>query len=515
MPIYLIGAVLLGGSLYVHVLTGNAGDKNWMLLATRMWLEGKKLYIDIFDVNPPLIFWIYALPVYVSMHIPAVSDGNALAIFGLGIVALVIRISCRLIARHPEFANNATRRRQFAALLLFLFIFYTSNNFFFDREHIFLLLIFPYMLRFMPELARMRFSLPVRAAIGLLAAIGFCLKPYTLIVFAAVQLSYMGRERKPDILYSVENAIIYVCGIAYLLCIGIFTPDYITVVIPMALATYSGYRSNELLYPIISLIIYGVTFVDFRPRYISPYRKDIYYLLGMAAAFLCYALANNGWGYTYYPLIIMGLLLTAWVLWHHVYLRRHNALAGLPVQSSEFGMRACTINLLCNFIYALVSLVSFFSVPSCATNVECKKYNVLMEEIKTRHIHSFGVMSYDFHKWAQIGRASGAQWDTRFRHLWMLNKFIVSPQEFTRKNAWILDYLDDAYTDDLNHRKPDALFVESDNQLKLPWLFAHSQGFKEAWSHYRYLHRLDICGVVAPGTIMMPDCMYDVYIRRP
>ena len=44
----------------------------------------------------------------------------------------------------------------------------------------------------------------------------------------------------------------------------------------------------------------------------SPVRRDLYYLLLLMPALLLYALANNGWGYTYCPLISIVLLFTGW-----------------------------------------------------------------------------------------------------------------------------------------------------------------------------------------------------------
>lgn len=35
--------LLLMLSAYVHFLSANAADKNWLLIAARMWLSGKKL----------------------------------------------------------------------------------------------------------------------------------------------------------------------------------------------------------------------------------------------------------------------------------------------------------------------------------------------------------------------------------------------------------------------------------------------------------------------------------------
>ena len=131
--------------VYVQCVSGNALDKNWLLVAAREWLGGKKLYTDIFEINPPLIVWLYALPVFISNHLPALSDYNALALLGIAVCVLVIHLCLRLIALHPAFAGNKRMRLAFGLLLTYVFVFFTAPMYFFDREDILLVLTFPYI----------------------------------------------------------------------------------------------------------------------------------------------------------------------------------------------------------------------------------------------------------------------------------------------------------------------------------------------------------------------------------
>ena len=109
---------LLLVSAYVHVVCGNATDKNWLLVGTRMMLEGKKLYVDIIEVNPPLILWLYSMPVWLSMHLP-LPDFEILALFGFALAGAVVFACHKLIVMHPAFAGNARWQRAFALLLRF------------------------------------------------------------------------------------------------------------------------------------------------------------------------------------------------------------------------------------------------------------------------------------------------------------------------------------------------------------------------------------------------------------
>ena len=37
-------------------------DVAWLLYVARRWLAGRELYIDVVEINPPLIVWISAIP---------------------------------------------------------------------------------------------------------------------------------------------------------------------------------------------------------------------------------------------------------------------------------------------------------------------------------------------------------------------------------------------------------------------------------------------------------------------
>ena len=114
-------------------------------------------------------------------------------------------------------------------------------------------------------------------------------------------LTICTKQRSLAILWSIENLIIYVLGITYLALIYFCTPGYLDTVLPMAMATYSAYsrKTTGIFCLIIFAVMMGMTFADFRTRYASPLRAEVYYFLGICFAYFAYALANNGWAYTY------------------------------------------------------------------------------------------------------------------------------------------------------------------------------------------------------------------------
>src|SRR5262249_54775154 len=79
---------LLGLSAWLHMVLGSAGDKSWLLMVARMMLEGKRLYVDVVEVNPPLILWLYAIPAWLALHLPSWRDFEFLTLIGFFVAVL-------------------------------------------------------------------------------------------------------------------------------------------------------------------------------------------------------------------------------------------------------------------------------------------------------------------------------------------------------------------------------------------------------------------------------------------
>jgi hypothetical protein len=504
-------------SAYTLLAADGVGDKAWLLLAARKWLAGNRLYVDIFEINPPLILYIYGASVRISSHMPWLGDYRFLTLLGLACAMLSAWLGAVLMRLHPAFAGSRRKRAGFALLLALVFIAPSGPPVFFDREHIFLILTFPYLLRFMPSLARANVGNGLAMLIGVMAGVGFCIKPHCLIVFIAVQLICMLRTRKAYILFSLENGMIYAVACLYLWSVFRYTPEYIHTVLPMAMQTYlaAGMQINGLFFVAIMLTILGIAFADFRWRATSPYRSDLWYLLAIYPAFLVYAFANNGWGYTYNPAISFCLVLTGWVRMEYLWLKRDADARGLPARSFLFGARACMLGLFAMIGCSVVGGVVTVST-SCKEHLACSRWG---REIiaSLGDARSFGAITNDFDIWTHLSDATGARWDTRFNHLWMLPKFLVSGPDFTRQHRWVPEYVAAAFAQDLDGRKPEVVFVDNSdvfNQTSIyvdiiAYLNAYPK-FPEAWAHYHHVQSIRSCSHPEKA-----HCSFEVYRRNP
>lgn len=506
--IFLVTAalLLLLAVLYVDFVAGNiSSEKEILLHNTTALLSGKRLYVDIFTVNPPMIYYLYALPVYISLHVVMLQDFEWLVLLGFIVVAAIIRLALSLIRFHPEFAHQKRKRWEFGLLLVSVFITFPHSMYFLDREHLFFLLTFPYVLRFMPSLGNAPIPQRLRIIIGLIAGIGLCIKPQCLILFVAIQALVFLRTRSLAILAATENKIIYAILALYVISIWLLTPEYITTVMPMALATYSA--SNRwfmgALYFASILLSFGMTFADFRWRESSPYRKDILYFLAILLAFLAYVCAGNGWGYIWNLVALAGLITTGFVLWEHQYFKQEYARKGLPVKSATFGIRACIMVFAYNAMFIPINMIPTFNTCS-HTPYDCENLKRFTDDIESfnggEKMASFGSVSTDFGVWSYLARVTGTPWQTRFNHLWMLPKFFTSDDAFAAKNKWILDYVGHAYAEDLKNNKPGLVFVDDKDVFYtakkyvdiVAFLGSRSPDFAKEWSHYRYAGKTEL-----------------------
>lgn len=501
--IYTAALLLLAVMVWVQFSTAYVGDKAWLLFATHEILGGKKLYVDIFEVNPPLIYWIFSVPVYLSIHFPFLQDYHYLALMAFVAITTVTALSLWLVKYNPQFASDRKRKAEFCLLLATVFISLCNPDYFFDRENIFLILVFPYLLRWMPSVSDQKIPKSLSIAIGIAGSIGFCIKPHCIAVFICVQLVYFIRKRSTAILFSIENIIICSLAILYLFSILIFTPEYIHTVIPMALVAYDVVNHNEgvVVYFILATMYFCITFVDFRLRYTSPYRKDIFYLVSMLSGFMIYAQLNNGWGYTWHPIISLIFIITGFVWWEYLYLKQEQIKQGLPYKQFLFGARACLINFfIAAFTIMLMLYLAF--IEGCGEYMQCPAGKTFVEDIRTLNggvlPKAFGALSIDCDVWVNLSKDTKSAWVTRFNHIWMLPKFFIAGTEFVQKNHWVLDYVDEAYADDLNSNKPELVFIDDNDSffsvhkyVDLEEFMLGLPKFRKAWQHYGYVGKID------------------------
>ncbi len=109
---------------------------------------------------------------------------------------------------------------------------------------------------------------------------------------------------------------------------------------------------------------------------------------------------------------------------------------------------------------------------------------------------------------------------------------MIGGPQFVASYRWIVDYVSNAYAEDLEKYKPDIVFVDISDGIfdypypvDIPGLLESSPQFGHAWSEYRRVDTIDVCGSPAkkPDPHQQPkdaasrqihiDCRFDIYAR--
>lgn len=221
-------------------------DVAWLLDAGSRWFQGQRLYVDILEPNPPLIFYDMAVLTAGTWSKPAFLAGVCVAIY----------ISCLWCER---------RWIAFAALSI------PALLPFGQRDHLALITVLPYLVARQPTWR-----------MGAWMFAGAALKPHLLLI---PLLAALWRRQ-------VDTAVLSLLALVgvYAAFIATVHPAYLVEMVPLARETYSGVIGEAGYFYEIALIL--VVLVTNRRLPIAG---------GILGALLSYALQGKFWYYQLVP----------------------------------------------------------------------------------------------------------------------------------------------------------------------------------------------------------------------
>ncbi len=197
------------------------------------WVAGERLYRDLIDVNPPLIFILTAIPAAIARWSP-LDGAQAMILCALALCLLSWRLATALRQGREEGAVEAAVTDALLPLVLLLAAYDVGQ-----REHLMTLFAIPYAL-----LAARRaegVGTPPRLALvtTVAAALGFALKPHFLAVPLLVEAAVLIRRGPP----ALRDPLPWIMGgiwLAYLATLPALFPDYLDFVVPLVIGFYLG-----------------------------------------------------------------------------------------------------------------------------------------------------------------------------------------------------------------------------------------------------------------------------------
>jgi hypothetical protein len=210
-------------------------DAAALLHYAQRWLAGERLYVDLIDINPPLVFMLDLVPAAIARLTP-VPAPSALMLCMLAWIVFGFVLCWRLLRVAPG-TVSAIHRYLFPPLFLFLMIVYPGSEFA-QREHLMIVSTLPYLLLAQARMEGRETLRSLVLATALFAAVGFALKPHflmiPLLVEALVALSVGRRAALRDPVPWTLAAVL----LAYGAFVVLVTPQYLTLVVPLAMDSY-------------------------------------------------------------------------------------------------------------------------------------------------------------------------------------------------------------------------------------------------------------------------------------
>lgn len=286
-----------------------------ILAISDRWLGGERMYVDMIDVNPPLIFMLNLIPAAVS-RLLSMQDTQALVLCVLALAIWSVIVSWRMF---PALTALSSRSQHliFLPLVLFLAVVYPGEMFA-QREHLMLLGAVPYLMLAAARLEGLNVPRGRLIAIAIIAGLGFALKPHFLAILLLVEIYLLTARGWRKTLTDAAPWIVLGVMVAYVAVAWLLTPEYFTSVLPLIIDSYEevgGTNPLHVLYsPLLApfmLMMVPLTLAAFLLP-LSPLTR----MAGLAAlgGAMAGAAQAKGWPYHLLPAQVMTLLLVILVI---------------------------------------------------------------------------------------------------------------------------------------------------------------------------------------------------------
>ena len=276
-------------------------------------LEGKVPFVDMYDSNPPLIYYIDTIP------------GVAARIFHIHPILsfqLFICLLCGASCAAVFWLTVRFARRRYVIPMLVMTSFYALFNLllgidFGQREHICILAYVPFLIFRWLRWSNTKLSNRLSVTLGIVAGLGICLKHYFLLVAFAVELYWLCKYKQPKKLLAPECVSAFMVGVVYLLHFLVVPAEmrdgYFKYMVPIYTYGYSFWDttliflfdsfSNRAVFLTLPPVCMAAVALARRHTLLIP--LIVYTMAGLAI----FAIQYKGWLYHAFP-CMSGIVLT-------------------------------------------------------------------------------------------------------------------------------------------------------------------------------------------------------------
>jgi hypothetical protein len=461
--------------LFVAIRSPLKDDIAWLLYVARRWMAGRELYIDVVEVNPPLIVWISAIPISLARWLGVDSHFVAIPVFIAAVLACAWWSASLLRANGGIFSD----RLPVFALIGSVFLIVPAGDLG-QREHLLAAAFLPYLVLFARRLEGGRASVVSLAVAGVLAGLGCALKPRYGAVFAVLECLALTRGLRP---WRVMPIAAGATLLGYAGLVAIVCPAYLRRAVPLALALYGATDVPFLtLLSDSALLICGqlvaIALLWLRRRSLAEYSLMLTLVVFAATSTAICFVDGKDWYYHRLPATIITVL--GLMLWGVSETVRQRRSVRLPLVIATFAVS----------VFCYTSIQRFEPSVEEAVEPQHTTQAHLEQIIRTEHARTY----IAFSEWIALGfpvvNETGVVWASRFDSMWALKgevwraRFDPSAAKEWPIARWVAH--------DFIAGCPDIAVVdmrETTNYIKV--LSAADPAFARAWSRYRRIDAFD------------------------
>ncbi len=469
---------VLGLVLFTTLRSPVKDDIAWLLYVARGWLAGRELYVDVIEVNPPLIIWISALPIQLASWLGIDPQFTAMLFFIAAVLGCAWWTATLLQGYSKLFADRLTIFGVIGTVLLVV-----PAGDLGQREHLLVASILPYLALFARSLGRERTEFRAALIAGVLAGLGCALKPRYAGVFVVLEGLALLRGITPFRTMPIAAAatMFGYAGLVALVC-----PAYLRRAVPLALALY-GATDVPLRHLLIdSMRLMFGEMVAFALWWLRrrrlPERDLILTLLVFAvtSTAICF-IDGKDWFYHRLPATVATIL--ALLCW-----------GGSVVVHRRVASRSGLMTLALAGVAFVVFLVAAFQrlEPQVALAVEPDHSAVARLEGLVRKYKAHTYIA--FSEWIALGfpvvNNTGVAWASRFDSMWALKgelwrvRFDPAAAKEWPIRRWV--------SRDFIRGCPDLAVVDMRGGVNyVDVLSASDPAFARTWSRYRQIDAFD------------------------
>lgn len=467
-------------------------DVAWLLWVAKKWLAGRELYVDLVEVNPPLVIWLYAIPAAIAGWFNLAPKLASTMFFTAILLGSAWWTATLLQGRAPLLERRVPVFSLIGTLLLVL-----PGVEFGQREHLLAAVVLPYIALFVRALEGEREPLTQAAIAGAIAALGCAMKPSYALALVLVEL--MGVVRGHRKIRLAPLAFVATTGL-YGVAVLVFEPDFLTKAVPLALALYGGtdtsvwrilVESRNLLFEQAVALLLCWYSQETLGRH-SPFLRHLYLAL-VAFAVACtvlFVMQGKDWFYHRLPATTATML--ALLLWLSVVVTAQAGRLSVHVPVLPWRRLAAPMGL----TVAALILFGVANVQRIRPWVEAAAEPNLSTEVKlVKLLTREKAKTYiAFSEWIGLGfpvvNDSGVSWTSRFDSMWALKGEIWkarqdgrAPKEWPIRRWVARDFVAGC---------PDIAVVDTrEGTNYIGVLVASDEEFARAWSHYREIASFD------------------------